>query len=395
MKRILVILFVLFLTAPVVYAQEVRDTEIRSMETMTGIEVRFIQLERAIYFNEIRAERVLNYITETHPQSDVSNLESLLTELTLIREKVSRVDFSKDRQDLVELYTDLRRTANQISADFRSEAHIILSEQERAELRSSNTISEDRQRLQEYNQLVAQRLREHNARMYEARASQAGTSLDRVQRIREGELSAQEIRRELTDAIRNKEVEERRRVEQELLEERRRLAEERRLLAQRIAQTQERPSELRDQVTVEAQRIREQNLQTRPSTNMYRVQLSQGESHMDGRITFTLRSLNQRQAIFDVEVGQLTININEREVIGPFSVMYYRYVDESGVFVISNQLTSTEQRPVVEDQTRPNTQREETRPTVQETTMDTYTNDRDTSTTDREPTRGEIRWKKF
>ncbi|MFT4261680.1 MAG: hypothetical protein ACMXX9_04585 [Candidatus Woesearchaeota archaeon] len=391
MKRILVILFVLFLTTPLVYAQEVRDTEIRSMETLTGIEVRFMQLERAIYFNELRAERVLNYITETHLQSDVSTLESLLTELTLIRERASNVDFSKDRQDLVELYADLRRTANQISVEFRSEAHLILSEQERAELRSSNTLVEDRQKLQEYNQLVAQRLREHNARMYEARASQAGTSLDRSQRIREGELSAQEIRRELAESIRNKEVEERRRVEQELLEERTRLAEERRLLAQRIAQTQERPAELRDQVTVEAQRIREQNIQTRPSTNMYRVQLSQGESHMDGRITFTLRSLNQRQATFDVEGRQLTININERQVIEPFSVMYYRYVDESGVFVILNQLTSTEQRPVAEDQTRPDPQREEIRPAVQETTRDTDTNDRDTSTTDREQIRGETR----
>ena len=377
MNKQIMILLLLF-ALPLVSANEVRDVEV--MSTQTGIEMRFAQLERSIYLNELTATRVLSHI-ENNYDVDTEELEGLLYELTALRSILSSTETSElTVESAVNLFTDTRRTASEVSREFRELARQILSSTDLEQLRSDTAIREDRQRLAELDEFARQRVREHNAQVYRERLASLDVNQEQIERIRRGELSVEEIRRLASQELLGVQEEQRTRIQSEMNQtrtERRERAEQ--IQRERVELERERISALRLRAEREAQLARE----TRASTQMYRIVLSVGETHSTDTLRFTLRDLSERQAHFNVGERTFTLDLAQRTRVGDITLMYYSYLDGRGVFVISPLVLADagevrprpteEVRPQIRPQERP--AEEEVRPTREPETTTTTTTD--------------------
>jgi hypothetical protein len=363
MKKIFMLLAIL-IVMPLAFA--IQEAELKAMETNTGAEVRFIQLERSIHFNEIRAERVVEFIAQKE-EVDTEVLSSLVLELSVLRSEISNLDLSVlSRQEIAKVYVDYRQAANSISKEFREEASNYLTGSERSELASSSSVMQDRERLQEYNQMIALKIREHNAKRFEERATEFVNSEVRqeaVQRIRQGELNAAEARRLLAQQLQERSEEERRRV----ILEREQEANERSVERERILRERTESSDrlVRERTTERVEEIRSEP--QRPTTSIYRVISNVGESLNVENQRFILQRLTQDQASINYAGEEFVLRIGERQNLRHATVMYYAFrTEREAIFVISPNLnaaepTRTDTRVVEEDRDAQNKLREQER----------------------------------
>lgn len=346
MKKIFV-LFLLMFIIPSVFALE--ESEVKPLETNTGAEIRFMQLERSIYLNEIKAERVLEFINQKEEQ-EYSLLKSLILELGILRSEISSLDFtSLNKEETIKKYVDYRRAANLASKEFRQEALKHLSESEISILSNPSRMEEDRQKIQEYNQMIVLKIREHNAKTFEEKSKdiiEDNSKQEILRNIRTGDLSTAQTRNILVQKIQDKPQEERRQlilIKQEELEQEK--ASREKILREREDSF---AVNLREQAIERAEQIRSN---TKVGINTpYRLVVVVGETVGVENQRFNLQRLSEKQA-FIVYAGQeFILNIRERQNLRHATVMYYAFRSETeGLFVISpNIVFSSDQLEISE-----------------------------------------------
>ena len=377
MKQFLIIL-VLIAIMPMAMAQEDRD--VNAFIVQEGVELRFAQLERAVFQNELIAQRVINHIRLHSPDINLTSLEDLHLELQIIRSDISNLNLSEhNRSKIIDLFIEYRQALNDASREFRQEAHNYLDQEKRTNLAQRENL---RPQLQEYDFLVRERLNRYNAAVYERRLTQIGVEDVDVQRIRDSELRAQEIREQMLERIRALEIN-KQEVARQLREQRtREVSQTRSALIQRDVQDQR--ADLRDTTINRAREIRSNNIE-RDELSPYRFVLNRNERETVGNYVLTIDTVNQRQASLLInDQRRVELTIGERRNFGDFSLMYYDLRDIGAVFVVYPNLEASVERHIRENTFVTQNQRteEQTRP-VEDRLQTRDTNDRNTDQTRR------------
>ena len=345
MKNIITALIILSLLPMIAMAQsdEQTERETKALDYVEGLEVRLLQLEKAIRTNIIRMDRAIDRVDESQ------RLEEKQRELYVLLSDVQEFEY-ETRSESIRKFTEQRRLANQISIEFREILSQLLDEETRNELRRDRS---ERAEVEDLRAEIVERIRMHNAQRVEEQRENLGIEREVVDRIIAGDLRGQEIRLELNRGLQISEdrealIEQRRQRAMQQAEQRREA-----ISTAREGIVRETITQRRDRITQEdiqainrerVQNIRNERIQ---NSNMYRVALRQGESHETRLGGFTLVSLSDQRAEFKMKANGEewtdTINLGERKRVGNMWVSYYSKSDEAGVFIVGQINAQTTQ----------------------------------------------------
>ncbi|MBN2603071.1 MAG: hypothetical protein JXA91_02945 [Candidatus Thermoplasmatota archaeon] len=158
MMKIAVVLAVFALLTPVVYADEVDNTQnvIVDIDTETqeeveiikdgiGASIRLLQLEKSILKNIIKGEEVVSFLKEL--EYNTTDLEAILAELELLIQEVQSAD--PNSTDSVQIFVDLKSDAIELTKEFREKIEELLDEAtiEQLRLRIREMVSDQVQNL--------------------------------------------------------------------------------------------------------------------------------------------------------------------------------------------------------------------------------------------------------
>ena len=156
--KIAVALAVFALLTPVVYADEVDDTqdatvdidaetqeEVEIIKDGIGASIRLLQLEKSILKNIIKGEEVVSFLKEL--EYNTTQLEAILAELELLIQEVQSAD--PNSTDAVQIFVDLKSDAIELTKEFREKIKELLDEatMEQLRLRIREMVSEQVQNL--------------------------------------------------------------------------------------------------------------------------------------------------------------------------------------------------------------------------------------------------------
>ncbi len=245
MKRIFII-FLVLLSLPALANADI-ERETRVLDNERGAEIRFMQLDVAIMQSELRAQRVLNYLSENYPEAEIGELEGLAEELGILRERIAELNLGLMEQgERVDTFIQIRTLANEVIREFRQGAQAILDPQDIAELRSPQAFEEDRAQIMERRQQIVQNIREYNRERVIRTLERVGVDA-RVDEDVESAQRARELLRERTEA-----AEDAQRIRAELDGERREAMQERQRAIEQAQRERERVLAERERIAQEA-----------------------------------------------------------------------------------------------------------------------------------------------
>lgn len=156
MKKI-VLLGMLFLVLLIPVKADTTDVkEDRLLAYEKGAELRFMQLEEALYRNYMQAAEAIRRVQAQNPDADVEEAREKSYEIRMLLNEVSNTDVTEySRDELVSLFVRYRTLTNELSREFRAIISELLSEEVRAEIRAERPQSEDAQRIRERVSAVA------------------------------------------------------------------------------------------------------------------------------------------------------------------------------------------------------------------------------------------------
>lgn len=177
------------------------ENEVVAMQLTLGAKVRLLQLEKVILRNILKAEKVIEFIQENYPDTDVSELEGILEELRVLREEVAGIEPQANDEETVKQFVDLKNDAISLSKQFRDAARELLEGVDKsALLEKFNEI--DRTELEELTSQIIALIREYNAQRVERVFSKiAEKKPEFVEKIRNGEMALGQVRAEIGKAF--------------------------------------------------------------------------------------------------------------------------------------------------------------------------------------------------
>ncbi|MFH1711044.1 MAG: hypothetical protein ABH840_01915 [Nanoarchaeota archaeon] len=169
------------------------ETELIS-ESNFGAIVRLLQLERSVTKSYLTGKEVINVLSEKG--EDVSELESILAEIEVLKDEVSALDPSSD--SAVDDFANIKRDIKDLNMQFKRIASPLLSANDKQAIRDA---IKDNEELAALNQRIRNALRELNA-------NRVGKALDRmgaadpelVEQIESGDATPAEVRLVLKNA---------------------------------------------------------------------------------------------------------------------------------------------------------------------------------------------------
>lgn len=169
--------------------------ELRVMNEFTGAKVRMLQLERAARVNFAKANAVMNYITTTYPDEDVSTLKEIMDSVTSLAEEVKAYDPSQyEAQTNIDQFISWKKQGQELTSAFREESNKILSEEDKLKLRLRFAEIEKKAAEMIEKQIKLQ-LKEHNAEVTQKAMERMGVNNQAlVQKIKAGEIDSTQIK---------------------------------------------------------------------------------------------------------------------------------------------------------------------------------------------------------
>jgi hypothetical protein len=205
------------LVVPGVLAQDSEDAvpddasnEARAMAAAPGATVRLLQLEEAIERNIVIGERIIDRIQESNESFDVSELESILDEMELLKQEVSEVDPEGNTEDVVRQFVDFRHDASELSRTFREIARTAFPAGELNRIRE-NVTGNVEQALSRIRERIRNAIREHNADRIRTCLQNMGASEEGLlNRIRNGQLNSSGIGEQIRNVFQDMSAEQKR-----------------------------------------------------------------------------------------------------------------------------------------------------------------------------------------
>lgn len=169
------------------------ETELIS-ESNFGATVRLLQLEKAVTKSYLIGREVINVLSEKG--EDVSELESLLVEIEVLKDELSTLD--PNSETAVDDFVNIKRDIKDLNKQFKRIASPLLSANDKQAIRDA---IKDNEALASLNQEIRDELRELNA-------NRVGKALDRmgasdpelVDKIESGDATPAEVKAALKEA---------------------------------------------------------------------------------------------------------------------------------------------------------------------------------------------------
>ena len=169
--------------------------ELRVMNEFTGAKVRMLQLERAARVNFAKANAVMNYITTTYPDEDVSTLKEIMDSVTSLAEEVKAYDPSQyEAQTNIDQFISWKKQGQELTSAFREESNKILSEEDKLKLRL-RFLEIEKKAAEMIEKQIKLQLKEHNAEVTQKAMERMGMNNQAlVQKIKAGEIDPAQIK---------------------------------------------------------------------------------------------------------------------------------------------------------------------------------------------------------
>lgn len=211
MKLMAVAVMALLLLSVTAYAQEAATAEepvdettakeVKAVMEPKGAEVRLLQLEESIQRNMLFGEKILEKIEADYSSYDTTGLESLLDELSLLKDEVAATDPEGEASEVAKAFVDLKNDAREIAAEFRTLVHEAISETE-AENLKAQIGGEVSAQMEQVRERVRNAIRNHNEQVVQNKLSQMSkTNSQLVEKVKNGEVTADQVKTQLRDMI--------------------------------------------------------------------------------------------------------------------------------------------------------------------------------------------------
>jgi hypothetical protein len=142
-------------------AQEDAIEQVSVMGTVEGATVRLLQLQSSIDRNILKGTTVIAEITNSNRDLNISGMEELLAELTVLSNQISEMlnsDIAVTKA--TEEFVMIKQEATGLSQEFKKLARSMVSGEEQERLRNRNETSQELDTLKEE---IRQRIMAHNA----------------------------------------------------------------------------------------------------------------------------------------------------------------------------------------------------------------------------------------
>lgn len=209
---------------------EEAQQEIEAMDNSPGVEMRLLQLERAIERSLLHMNTVITVLSENG--TDTSELEGIRAEMEILLEEVQSIESPEVNQETIDQFVQIREDGRSIVERFREASTIYITTDLKISLQEQFRNIE-RNQLKELTDKIQEKRKEFNANRAERLMNSIGNRDNALlQRVREGNLTSEQIKTQLRERLNNLS------------------AEEKRVATQRIAnQTRERALEVANRLT--------------------------------------------------------------------------------------------------------------------------------------------------
>lgn len=217
MRRIILGVFLLCLLMQTVTAQDVQEgdvlnvetgmdvitnetkNEIRTMFVPEGIRLRFLQLERAMNKNILVGWDLISIIQEFNSTANITELEALIKELNLTLQQLESFGpEGMNVSEVVQFYVGIKNDAVSLTNQFRQMARNYLAGYPDLQDLKNRLLAQDRTEIARITQRIMQERREFNAVSVRRFVNRMGVSSeDLVSSIRDGELSADQVKQRI------------------------------------------------------------------------------------------------------------------------------------------------------------------------------------------------------
>lgn len=171
----------------------VAEEQVGDMYNEQGAEVKLLQLEESLMENIESGETVVAEVLEDNPEANVSDLQSIIAELEILKEDVSALlDEDLNETEAAEEFVIVKQEAISLSRDFRAAAREMIpeEEQEKVRERARNASSEELEQMREQ---VRERINEHNAGQVQKFLQRMGKENNTlVENVRNGQMNTGE-----------------------------------------------------------------------------------------------------------------------------------------------------------------------------------------------------------
>ncbi len=201
----LIILLVLSLF-PMVISQEELTEETIAQDTMVevftmgqkiGAEMRLLQLEKAITINILGGNEVIAQVEEDG--KDATELEALITEFEALKLEIQ--DLDPEDEEAVEAFVNIKHEAIEISKEFREIAKGLLEQGDKLAI-ASRIKGLNNTELEQYNEQIRNKIYAQNAEIVSKTFDVLGIENDvLLTKIENGEVTNEEVRNEIRDAL--------------------------------------------------------------------------------------------------------------------------------------------------------------------------------------------------
>jgi hypothetical protein len=181
--------------------------EVDAFHTTLGAEIRLLQLESTITRNIAWGEEIVAAIKEKNSSADVSELESILAELAVLKNETSSITPAAD-EEAAQKFVDIKEEAIQLTQEFRKTVHSMLKISDVEGLRKrlhELKLNETKAKVERIHEMQ----REFNAQKVNEIFSAIGlTNPQLIEELSSGEADMKDIKSYLKNATSNMSAEE-------------------------------------------------------------------------------------------------------------------------------------------------------------------------------------------
>jgi len=211
-----VLMLVLIALMPLAIAEDTSTTidantleEVKALNSPLGAEVRLLQLEKSLTKNILVGAKVIEVLKKNHPETDLNQAENTLNSMEALIEEIQNTPRTGDANELAATYVALKSEGRELTKQFREATASTLTEEDKKEVRDALKDLE-LLNLQTINEEIKQAIRAHNAEKIQELLDKLGiTNPELIQKIKNGNASLGEVKKEFNDLYGKMNLEER------------------------------------------------------------------------------------------------------------------------------------------------------------------------------------------
>lgn len=178
--------------------------EMLAMSNGIGAKVRLLQLEKSVLKSILRGSAVISYIEKNYPEEDTGELKEIIAEMRVLKEEIAEEakNVKDSNEEIVKTFVDLKNDAISLTKQFRENGREILKDKNKQGLAEEFKNIDWNEYKELHNQIVSL-IREYNAkRVEEVLDKLPDKAKELSQKLKNGEISAEEAIKELRETMR-------------------------------------------------------------------------------------------------------------------------------------------------------------------------------------------------